>query len=89
MMIVACIVCRAKTFGFQVAVTLAHDADPIAADGQQLPVADFVLYVAAAASLMAAAGLELVTVFTVNAFKCKIGRKGGGGHGWWWVMGAG
>jgi hypothetical protein len=38
---------------------------------------------------MAAAGLELVTVFTVNAFKCKIGRKGGGGHGWWWVMGAG
>ena len=82
MMIVACIVCMAKTFGFQVDVALAHDANPVAADGQQLPVTGVVFDVAAAVGLMAAAGLELVTGFTVDALKCKISRKGGSCHVW-------
>ena len=82
MMIVACIVCMAKTVGFQVDVALAHDANPVAADGQQLPVTGVIFDVAAAVGLIGAAGLEFVAGFTVNALKRKISGKGGGCHVW-------
>lgn len=84
MMIVAGVVCRAEAFGFQIAVALAHDADPVAATGQQLPVSGVILDVAAAIGLMAAAGLELVAALAVDGFEREIGGEGGESHGCQW-----
>ena len=82
-MVVDAVISNAQALAEQIAVSLAHDADPVAARRQQLPVASVIFDITAAVGLVAAARLELVTGFAVDGFESEVGGEGvGHGSGW-------
>jgi hypothetical protein len=76
-MIVDAVISSVQALPEQIAVTLAHYADPVAARRQQLPVAGVVFDITAAVGLMAAARLELVARLAVDGFEREVSGKGG------------